>query len=170
MYGCKLFDPATMAWQGLPTALPKTISLNGERAWTYIPCPYLTPRPLAEGLPVGVPFGLNDQFKSQVWRYTHALSFGPHHVTWRLVGATSGVALQPPKTEPQPDPRPNLRPDPVSASTQAPTRPTPLPRLQFNFAAFYPGYGWFGSLTTVEPGHGYMLWLNEAGGTGTFLA
>jgi len=105
MYGCKLFDPATMAWQGLPTALPKTISLNGERAWTYIPCPYLTPRPLAEGLPVGVPFGLNDQFKSQ-----------------------------------------------------------------FNFAAFYPGYGWFGSLTTVEPGHGYMLWLNEAGGTGTFLA
>ena len=103
MYGVQLTNEATLSFTGTPVALPKSIAINGPGAWTYVPCPHQTSKTLALGLPYGVEFGLNDQFKSQ-----------------------------------------------------------------FKFASYYPGYGWFGSLATVVPGNGYMLWVSGSGGTGTF--
>ena len=41
-------------------------------------------------------------------------------------------------------------------------------KSQFSFSSYYPGYGWFGSLTSFTPGWGYMLFLAGAGGDATF--
>ena len=36
---------------------------------------------------------------------------------------------------------------------------------QASFSTYYAGYGWFGSLVTLEPGRGYMLKLSLSGST-----
>lgn len=45
-------------------------------------------------------------------------------------------------------------------------------KSQFEFSQFYPGYGWFGVLSNVELGAGYMMLLASTarGGVGTFEA
>jgi len=42
-------------------------------------------------------------------------------------------------------------------------------KSQFQFASFYPGYGWFGTLAAIVPGSGYMLKLQAQGGVATFV-
>ena len=38
---------------------------------------------------------------------------------------------------------------------------------QLHFSEYYDGYGWFGTLTTLEPGSGYQAKV-AAGGSATF--
>jgi hypothetical protein len=41
-------------------------------------------------------------------------------------------------------------------------------KSQFVFATFYEGWGWFGTLTDLQPGEGYMLKVHGSGGLATF--
>uniref|UniRef100_A0A7S3AJU5 Uncharacterized protein n=1 Tax=Haptolina ericina TaxID=156174 RepID=A0A7S3AJU5_9EUKA len=41
-------------------------------------------------------------------------------------------------------------------------------KSQFVFATFYVGWGWFGTLTDLQPGAGYMLKVHGYGGLATF--
>lgn len=102
MFGVKLATAQTLTHRGVPESIPKTVLLNGF-GWTYLPCPYQSTISLADAMPTGVNFSLEDQFKSQ-----------------------------------------------------------------FTFSTYYPTFGWFGSLSSVEPGSGYMIRLAGEGGTATF--
>jgi hypothetical protein len=42
-------------------------------------------------------------------------------------------------------------------------------RSQLYFAEYYGGYGWYGTLSAIEPGFGYKLYV-AAGGAATFAA
>ena len=44
-----------------------------------------------------------------------------------------------------------------------------LIKSQLTFATYYTGYGWFGQLSTLDPGQGYKMKL-AAGGASTFAA
>uniref|UniRef100_A0A7S3AM23 Uncharacterized protein n=1 Tax=Haptolina ericina TaxID=156174 RepID=A0A7S3AM23_9EUKA len=65
MYAVHLTNPATLRFSGTPVVLPKQIAITGPSSWTYVPCPHQTSMTLKQGMPVGVTFSLNDQFKSQ---------------------------------------------------------------------------------------------------------
>ena len=41
-------------------------------------------------------------------------------------------------------------------------------KSQFQFSTYYAGYGWFGSLKSIDPSRGYMLKLSGAGGQATY--
>lgn len=44
-----------------------------------------------------------------------------------------------------------------------------LIKSQTTFATYYDGYGWFGQMSSLEPGQGYMMKLAK-GGSATFTA
>ena len=62
MYAVKLTTSATLSVTGMPTTLPKTVTLNA--GWTFVPCPYQSSTPLASGAPVFL-YTQGDQIKSQ---------------------------------------------------------------------------------------------------------
>ena len=101
MFKIKVTKPASFRLTGSPVALPHQLTIL--RGWNYLPNPHHTPTLLAEGLPTGIDFAMNDQIKGQL-----------------------------------------------------------------QFAAFYPGFGWFGSLEKVTPGLGYMLFISGEGGEAVF--
>jgi hypothetical protein len=63
MYAVSITNPTTFRFSGLPVALPKTISIT--TGWTFLPNPYGTTTSLAQAVPTGIAYMLNDQCKSQ---------------------------------------------------------------------------------------------------------
>jgi len=101
MYQAKLATSGTLVLEGVPVALPKILFLSV--GWSWVPCPYQSPVPLASGAP-SFSYAQGDQFKSQS-----------------------------------------------------------------QFAEFYVGYGWFGTLVTLQPGRGYKLRV-AGSGSATYLS
>ena len=62
MYAVKLASTATLSVTGMPTTLPKTVSLNS--GWTFLPCPFQSSVALAVGAPAFT-YTQGDQYKSQ---------------------------------------------------------------------------------------------------------
>ena len=62
MYAVKLASSATLSVTGMPTTLPKTVTLNA--GWTFVPCPYQASTALASGAPA-FQYAQGDQYKSQ---------------------------------------------------------------------------------------------------------
>ena len=62
MYAVKLATAATLSVTGMPTTLPKTVTLSA--GWTFVPYPYQANTALASGAPTFA-YTQGDQFKSQ---------------------------------------------------------------------------------------------------------
>ena len=62
MYAVKLAQSSALSVTGMPTTLPKTVTLNA--GWTFVPCPYQASTALAQGAP-SFSYTQGDQFKSQ---------------------------------------------------------------------------------------------------------
>ena len=107
MYAVNMQTPQKLRISGTPLTLPRTITVGGRGSWTFLPCPYLTPRPLAAGMPTGITYGADPATSDRI-------------------------------------------------------------KSQFSFSSFYPGYGWFGNLDNIQPGEGYMLWVQGPGGPAIF--
>ena len=78
MYSVHLSQPATLVVVGTPVVLPKSVTLN--QGWTFLPCPFQMPVPVAGGVPTGVEYDLEydlgDTFKSQFAFSTFYPTFG----------------------------------------------------------------------------------------------
>ena len=156
MYAVKLGSSATLSVTGMPTTLPKTVSLNS--GWTFVPCPFQSSIALSTGAP-SFTYTQGDQYKSQA-------QFAEYCET---AGVERGHPCPPTPQAGRLITRLHITPTNHHIHT---TRFLALTLLLCPHVAPLSAddtYGWYGPLAQIQPGLGYQIKITgRNGGQATF--